>query len=379
MQISYPIRILHVFASLDYGGAESMIMNIYRHINQEEIQFDFIVNFRKRKYIFEDEIKKLGGRVFYIPKFKLYNYLSYSKTWDNLLKKHPEWKIIHGHHTTPAFIYLSLAKKRNRFTIAHSHTSFGEYSFKSLIKIILRRRLIYIADCLMACSVKSAEWMFGRNNKKKVVILKNAIDAKRFIFNEEKRNKIRNNFNIRKEILIGHVGRFDHAKNHIFLIKIFNEILKKQENAKLLLIGSGNLFNKIYLYVTKLGISENVIMTGNRSDISDLMQAMDIFVFPSKFEGLPITLIEAQAAGLSCVVSENITKEIKITNLIKFISLNRSPIYWADFILRLSKTIKKDNYCNSIKSHGYDISYNIDWIKKFYYEQIYKNRNNFVN
>ncbi|QDY44832.1 glycosyltransferase family 1 protein [Planococcus glaciei] len=311
-----PIRILQVLASLDIGGAEMMIMNIYRNIDKSKIQFDFVVNDQIQQYAFESEIESMGGRIYRIPRYKITNYLAYKKVWEDLLLEHPEWQVIHGHHTSPAFIYLPIAKRLKRNTIAHSHTAGSGESFKSKLKILTRYPIRHMADYLFSCSALAGEWMFGK--KKKIYVLNNAIDTNKFLFSTSSREEKRLELQLENKFVIGHVGRMYPEKNHFFLIDIFDSIYKQNNNTVLLLIGDGKLRSQLEKKVMELNLSENVIFTGIRNDIPELMQAMDLFLFPSLYEGLPVTLIEAQASGLPCVVSNTVTEETKITNHVDF-------------------------------------------------------------
>jgi len=345
-----------------------MIMNIYRNINRTKIQFDFIVNENEKEYGYEAEIKRLGGTVYRIPRFTIANWLVYEKAWKCLLNDHPEWRIIHGHHTAPAFIYLKVANSFNRVTIAHSHTSGGDKSVKSRLKVLFRFPLRYLADYLFACSNSSAEWMFGKRNKS-TYIINNAIELKKFAYNEVMRNKKRSEFKFENNLVVGHVGNFHPSKNHDFLIQIFYELHKQNCNAILLLIGEGNLRQSIETKIMELELSDSVILTGSRSDVSELFQVMDVFVFPSKYEGLPVTVIEAQAAGLLCFLSDTITDEVAVTELVQFISLQESEKYWADLILKHGVSQNRLNTCDEIKSKGYDIEKNTKWVEEFYLEK----------
>jgi glycosyltransferase involved in cell wall biosynthesis len=362
-----PIRVLHVLASLDRGGAETMIMNIYRKINKNIIQFDFVVNKKNDKYSYESEIIEFGGRIYYMPQYKIVNYFSYKRAWTHLLSKHKEWKIIHGHHTSAAVIYLNIANKKKLTTIAHSHTAGGEGNIKSITKILMRYPLRYIATYLFACSGSAGKWMFGNNvsEKDNFFILKNAIDIKNFIYNENVRKRKQEELGVENKFVVGHVGRFQKEKNHKFLIEIFKEIHEKNHNACLLLVGDGELREKMEKKVKNLGLTDFVIFTGVRDDIAELMQAMDVFVFPSLYEGLPVTLIEAQASGLKCLVSDSITDEVGKTNLVEFISLNKSYDYWAEYALKC----KLNNYRNmspEIVIDGYDVRKEVSKLVDFY-------------
>lgn len=363
-----PVRILQVFASLDRGGAETMIMNIYRNIDRNKVQFDFVVNEQAEKYSYETEIKKLGGRVFRIPKYKFSNYLSYRRTWKRLLTQHPEWKIIHGHHTVPAYIYLGVAKSLNRITIAHSHSSGEKGSLKSIVKYCSRYPIRYLSTYLFTCSKSAARWMFGRKGVKAHVV-KNAIDTKKFLFSQEKRKKVRIEFGLEGKFVVGHIGRFHSVKNHDFLVDVFYNVYQKNDNAILMLVGDGELRQSIVRKVKSMGLCNNVVFTGVKSEIPELLSALDVFVLPSFYEGLPVTLIEAQASGLPCIISDTITDEVIITGLVEKLSINISPEKWSEKILRLKTCIERQSYNKDVLKAGYDVKETTKWLENFYIEE----------
>lgn len=364
-----PLRVLQVMASLDRGGAESMIMSLYRAIDKGRVQFDFVVNKNENEYAFENEIKELGGRIYYVPRFNFTNWYLYRQEWIKLFKSHPELQIIHSHHTSPAFIYLRIANAMNRATIAHSHTSGGNNSIKSLIKIFSRFPVRYIANYRFACSNAAAKWMFGKRSLS-AQIVNNAIDTNKFKFNEQLRNKYRTDLNCKDKFVIGHVGRFDKDKNQSYLIDIFKAVYSKNNNSMLLLVGEGALRSEMEKKVKMLDLADAVIFTGVRSEIPELLQAMDVFVFPSLFEGLPVTVIEAQASGLKCFLSDSITEEVKITDLIEFISLEETSAYWADQVLKYANGYKRKNMSSEIFKAGYDIRASARWLENFYLNTI---------
>jgi glycosyltransferase involved in cell wall biosynthesis len=363
------IRVLQVLASLDRGGAESMIMNIYRNIDRNKIQFDFVVNERETEYAYEVEIRELGGRIYHMPSYKIANYFTYKRAWKRLLCEHPEWSIVHGHHTSPAFIYLTVANSLNRVTIAHSHTAGGERSLKSRTKVLTRYPLRYIADHLFACSSSAAKWMFGMHSAS-ASIVNNSIDTHKFVFNEVVRKDIREKFKIDNQFVIGHVGSFQTPKNHNFLIDIFKAIHERNIKTVLILVGDGDLRQSIERKVAQLGLSDSVIFTGIRSDIPNLLQAFDVFLFPSLYEGLPVTLIEAQAAGLKIIASDSITDEVKLTDLIEIVSLKQSGEYWAEKVLQYANGYKRRNTSKEICRAGYDAQENTKLLERFYISKI---------
>jgi glycosyltransferase involved in cell wall biosynthesis len=341
-------------------------MTLYRNLDKAKVQFDFVVNENNECFDFEEEILSMGGYIYRIPRFNMINIYSYLKKWNNLLTDHKEYKIIHAHHTSPAFIYLLLAKSKGIKTISHSHTAGGN-SIKSTLKNISRYPLRLISDYLFACSKDAAYWMYGEKHSKNATIINNSIDIKLFLYNKESRSYMRNNLNIEDRFVIGHVGRFDNSKNHNFLIDIFQEIKKRKSNATLLLVGDGQLKNQIKEKVNKLDLSDSVIYTGVRSDVPDLLQSMDVFVFPSLYEGLPLVLIEAQAAGLKCFTSADVVSdEARVTDLLEFIPLDKSPEEWAVKILEYADGYERINMGRKIIKAGYDVNENVRWIENFY-------------
>lgn len=363
------IRVLQVLGGLNRGGAETMVMNLYRNIDRNKIQFDFIKH-TESKCAYDDEIKELGGRIYSIPKYKVYNHFQYKKAWSNFFKKHPEYKIIHGHVRSTATIYLKIAKKYGLYTIAHSHSTSSGKGIKAIIKSILQFRIRYIADYFMGCSQKANEWLFGKKiaNSGRSFVLPNAIDVDKYKYNKEIAKKIKTEFNIENdEMVIGNVGRFSYMKNHKFLIEIF-EKLNEKVRCKLLLIGDGELKHNIQEMVVRKNLQNKVIFTGVRNDVNDILQAIDIFLMPSIFEGLPVTLVEAQAAGVPCLISDNITNEVNLTDLIYRESLKADAETWENRIRKIELTKNRQNhiYSDSIKSKGYNIEEEAMRITEFY-------------
>lgn len=357
------IRVLQVFGRMDRGGAETMIMNLYRNIDRTKVQFDFVVH-TDEKCAFDEEIKALGGYIYSVPRLNIKNTLNYKKSWKELLRNHSEWRIVHGHIASSASIYLAVAHKQGRYTISHSHSiGTGKYHF---IRKLLEFKII--ADYYMACSIAAGLFLFGENkvNSDLFKLLPNAISTYDYEYDPLARDKVRKAFNITGEALIGHVGSFTDVKNHRFLLEIFSAIKKKQFNAKLMLVGDGPLRSGIETKAKELGIYEDIIFTGVRSDVNELLQAMDYFVFPSLFEGLPVTLVEAQASGLPITMSDKVPEEAVLTkDLVTIMSLNQSADEWADHILsRLGK--ERYGHVEEIKAAGYDISDTSKWLEEFY-------------
>lgn len=361
------IRILHVIGQMNRGGAESMIMNIYRKIDREKIQFDFVVH-TNSICDFDEEIKSLGGNIYSCPRFKGSNIISYIKFWKDFFEQHKEYKIIHGHIGSSAAIYLKIAKKYGLFTIAHSHSAgFGE-GVKGTMYKIFSYPTRFIADYFFACSENAGITRYGENvvnNKSKFSVLNNAIDIDEYVFSEAVREKKAKELNLENKFVIGHVGRFDKAKNQEYLVEVFKIIAKKDKNAILLLVGDGVLKSYIAEKVKSYNLQDRVIFTGVRSDVNELMQIMDVFAFPSIYEGLPVTLIEAQAAGLPCIISDSITDEVCITNFVQKLPISESDIdIWSDEILKKQYFLRKNT--DSVQKSNYNINLIIEKLEKFY-------------
>lgn len=368
------IRVLQVFGCMDRGGAEAMIMELYRHIDRKKLQFDFVVH-TERKCAFDDEIESLGGRIFRVPHFSGLQILEYRKSWKKLLSDHPEWQIVHGHMRSTAAIYLSEAKKQGRYTIAHSHNTSSGKGLQNIVKNALQKGIKKNADYYMACSEAAGKWLFGEEitKGKNYTILKNAIDTSKFEYDENIRKKVRNNLKIEDRIVLGHIGSFlSEQKNQSFLLQIYKEVKAIEPNSILVMVGDGPLRKNIEKQAEELGLSNDVIFTGVRSDVNELIQAMDVFVFPSFFEGLPVTLVEVQTSGLPCVISDRVPVETIITkDLVTVKSLETSSKEWAKHIIsRLNEP--RLSRIEEVKEHGYDIVETAKWLDSFYIQHMSK-------
>lgn len=362
------IRVLHMIGSLNIGGSQAMIMNLYRNIDREQIQFDFIVDHPEQLY-FAEEVESLGGKIFFMPEFTGINLLSVKKSWNNFFKRHPEYKILHSHVRSYASVYLPIAKKHGLKTIVHSHSTTNGTGILSAIKKIMQYPLRYQSDYLFGCSQASGEWLFGKSvvNSNKYYNLKNAVDVEKYKFNPDVREKYRNQLGLENKKTYIHVGRFHPSKNHIFLLEIFTKLCKK-EDAVLLLVGDGGLNSKIKERVNELKLNDSVLFLGIRDDIPELFQAADCFVFPSLWEGLPVVAVEAQSAGMPCFISETITNEVTLTDLVKKLSITDGVECWVKAIEECD--LSRRDRVNDIKNAGFDIEDTSKWITEFY-ESIY--------
>lgn len=373
--MSEPIRVLHVIGIMNRGGAETMIMNLYRHIDRSKVQFDFVENSREPA-AFDEEILDLGGRIYRCPHYNGKNHFTYVKWWNDFFKAHPkEYPIVHGHLGSTAAIYLSIAKKYGAYAIAHSHSSGTDHSLRSYLYQMMSYNTRNVADYFFACSEAAGKDRFGRKviSGDHYAVLNNAIDVNQFSYNSRVREVVRDELGIgQNQLVVSHIGRYTKEKNHEFILKIFSELRKLGLGARLLMIGDGTLRTHIMQMAEQASLSSDVIFTGVRSDVERLMQAMDVFVLPSLYEGLPVTMVEAQAAGLPCIISDKVPPECILTEgLVDVMPLSASPGAWAEKILA-KRAIPRTDRRAEIAAHGFDITTEAVKLQEFYlkaYEQ----------
>lgn len=341
------IRILHCVNDMHRAGLETMLMNYYRNIDRTKIQFDFLTH-RPYRSDYDDEIESLGGKIYYAPRLYPQNYPAYFRWMRKFFKEHPEYKIVHSHIDTMSYLPLLAAKKAGvPIRIAHSHNTSLDRDFKYLLKQYFRLKINSVCTHRLACGEEAGKFLFGNRSFK---VIPNAIDAEKFYFNEELRNKKREELGIKGEFVVGHVGRLSYQKNHKFLIEIFKELLKKEPESLLLLVGVGEKEEELRNQVKNLGINDKVRFLGNRSDVNELYQAMDVFVMPSFFEGIPVVGVEAQFAGLPCIFSDKVPEEVKFSSKTNFISLNSSVVDWVTSIkekMQMDRFMSNFDLCNN--------------------------------
>ncbi len=326
------IRVLIIGMHDKIGGVETFLMNYYRNIDRNKVQFDFISIYDK--LCFEDEIKQLGGNVYKICSEKV-NPIQYSKQLKQIIKNN-NYKIVHINMLSAANILPILVAKKQKVKhiIVHSHNSNTPSGIIRKILNFINKPFLHLATDYFACSQLAGDWLFGKKFLKKheLVIINNAIDIEKYQYNELIRKSKREELNCKEKFVIGHIGRFSYQKNHEFLIDVFYEVQKEIKDAVLLLIGEGELKDKIKEKVKSLKIEDNVIFFGITNTPQDYLQAMDLFVLPSRFEGLPVVGIEAQVSGVKCMFSNKITEEAKISDKTIFIENNVQK--WKDEIIK---------------------------------------------
>ncbi len=373
-----PVRVLHVLGGLSLGGAESRVMDLYRCMDRDKVQFDFLIHRRDigsaayQKHFYEEEVEALGGRVYALPKFMVYNYVSYRRAVRDFFQSHHEFAVVQGHMTSTASIYLPQAKKAGVPVVcAHARSAGVDKGIKGIVTKLLRLPLLKKADYCLACSKEAGEAVFGPKwaGSPKARLVPNAIDAQRFQYNTTLREKVRTELSLADSFVIGHVGRFHFAKNHEFLLAIFGRLHqnldKKGKTCKLLLLGEGDGMAAAKAQAAALGVEKDVLFLGNRKDVEAYYQAFDLFLFPSRFEGLPGTVVEAQAAGLRCIISDRITTEVGISELVSFHSLEDGEEQWAEEVERSLSYERKDG-CEAVKKAGFDVREQARRLERFY-------------
>lgn len=371
------VKVLYFVDRMLRGGIQTFVYENIRHMSREKVQIDFLLLDDGKCYEMEKELNVLGCNVYKLHGIWInspIDYIKYYISMDRFFKEHNDYSVVHMHSSSKNFLFIYLAEKYGIKTrIVHSHNI--DFQTKSRFRIIvgnlLKPLLIKHATDLFACSDMAGKWLFGN---RKFHIINNAVDLEKFMFDSVTANLMRQKLGISDdEIVIGHVGRFSHQKNHAFLIDVFNELHKLNSKFRLLLVGAGELENSIRIKVDKYNIASAVIFAGFQPDSSKFMQAMDLFIFPSSFEGLGLVLIEAQAAGLPCFASKNvIPMEAKVTDLLSFISLDSGAKAWAEIILDYGlKT--RISPIDVIRQKGYDIKETADFLQKYYISKAIQN------
>lgn len=355
-----PIKILQIGMHDKIGGVETFLMNYYRNIDKTKFQFDFICMFDK--LCFENEILDLGGNIYKVPNVKK-NPISYYREIKRVIKRN-DYKIVHINMLSNANILPIIAAKSAgvKNIIVHSHNAnIPKGIARYILDKINRKIVLKNATHFFACSKKAGDWMFGKNFK--YIIINNAVDVKKFKYNEIIRKKIRQDLNVEDKFVIGHIGRFSEQKNHKLLIKIFIQFLRENKNTVLLTIGEGELKNDIEEMVKQNNIEDKVILLNPVSNVNDYLQAMDVFILPSKFEGLPVVAVEAQTSGLNVIASDTISKEIPIRELTKYCCLDNIDM-WCEAIKNIDK--KRIDRESDIVKANYSIYEETKKLQKLY-------------
>lgn len=369
------IKILYFVDRMLKGGIQSLLINWISNLNRDKFDIDVLLLDDGNKYELEDMLKALNCNVYKLEGIwirKPSDFITYGKALDNFFIEHHDYKVIHLNSSSKNYQVLKYAKKYGiPIRIAHSHnTDFQANSkVKKIVGDVLKVKLVHYATDYFACSKIAGKWLFGRDivkNSDKFKVIHNAIDYDKFKFDLESRSKIRKELNVKdNDLVLGCVARFEAQKNHIFLIDIFNEIHKEKPNSKLLLIGKGSLQNEVQEKVNELNLTDNVIFIGFKENVNEYLNAMDIFIMPSLYEGLGLVLIEAQANGLSTYTSKDVVpSETRISTQLQYVSLNENAKEWAEYILK-QKNKRKDTY-EEIKNAKYLLRDMINELEEIY-------------
>lgn len=350
-----PIRVLQVIRQMNVGGAETFLMNTYRNIDREKVQFDFLVN---DTGFFDEEIKSLGGKIYYMDYITQIGQMEYKKKLKTFFKEHSEYTIVHSHIDQVSGIILKAAKEANiPNRISHSHNTRNTNSLLGkMYKKYLQSKINKNATVLMACGEEAAKWLF-KEKANEAIIVPNGIDLKRYKYDENIRKKIREELHIDENTIVcGHIGRFSKQKNHKFLIEIFKEYQNINSNSRLILVGDGQLRKQIEKQIKKQKLQESVMLLGKREDSENLYQVFDLLLFPSLFEGMSLVTLEAQAEGLPILCSDTIDRKTDITKTIEFMSLKKSANHWAKKIENMDKSRNiKNNEILSLTDYNISI------------------------
>lgn len=374
------IKILMVLGDTGMGGAQIFVLNLLKYIDRDRFQIDWAVNFWGEEGGISQLVKDMGCNIYCWPYFKVYNYFKFTKAWRDLLANH-HYDIVHAHSTNSAAIYLKIAKEMGCITIAHSHSAGyrGNWS-QRLAKTLFAKGAAKVADYWLACSHEAAVRLYGNSYKDypRYYDIPNAIGAEAYKYNSETAAKIRKEIGVSEgSLLCGHVGSFSHPKNHAFLLDIFYEVLRSRPDARLLCCGEGVLMPQVKKKAEDLGILDKIIFTGVVMNVGDYMMAMDVFIFPSFFEGFPISVIEAEATGLPVVMSDVITKEVDVTDLISRHTLNEPASVWAETACKaanIERNSDRATYNQVISDSKYNMATSAKIISSLYEQMVESKR-----
>lgn len=368
--MSETIRVLHILQRMEAAGVQRLLINLYRKIDKDKVQFDFLVHYTTPQF-FDKEIEALGGKIYRFSVREDYNFPKYYSDLNKFFKEHKEYKIVHGHMHTLGGIYLHVAKKNGvPVRIAHSHTNGTQKDSKRIVKIIMNHMFAKDANVLFACSKSAGKYMFGAKN---FDVINNAIITDDFIFSEPVRINKRIELGIENKFVVGNVGRFEIQKNQRFVVEIFEKLCKVRPDSVLLFVGTGSKQDDVKALVVEKKLQNKVLFLGNRRDVAEIYQAMDVFLIPSLFEGLGIVGIEAQAAGTPTVCTDTLPSEIDVSPLIKRMSLSATVDSWVTAILSSSENYYAHrNMKNYIVEANYDIDVLAKKMEDFYLKE-YKN------
>lgn len=361
--MSEPKRVLQVVTVMDQGGAETMVMNHYRVVDRTKVQFDFLVCREERGH-YDDEVEALGGRIFRAMPIRPWQYGKFWRWLDAFFKEHAEeFVAVHSHiQENSGFVFKYAQKYGIRTCIAHSHIAFRGIDAKIPFRKFARYFQLKYSTYNLSCGEDAGHYLYGN---RQFELFNNAIDARKFVADEEVRSRVRQELGIADRFVLGSVARITWQKNHTFMLDVLAELKERCPEALLVLVGSGDKEPEIRQKIERLGLSKHVMMLGNRANIYELLQAFDLFFMPSLFEGLPVSVIEAQAAGLPCVLSDTIDRTTDVSGLVRFVSLDAGMDAWCETLLSV-REMEHPKTTELIAKAGYDVHQNVKRLMELY-------------
>lgn len=351
-----PVKIAHIIGKTENGGVEAVVMNYYRHIDRSKIQYDFIFDYDSSDPILLDEVEALGGGFIIVPPYQ--NILENQRVLCKFFRRN-NYPLVYSHLNTLSVFPLFAAWRMGvKIRVAHNHSTAGKGEFKrNMMKYALRPFAKIFPTHLCACSEYAGRWLFGNKamDSGRVKVWNNAIETERYAYNEPVRNEMRQSLKLTDKFVVGHAGRFATQKNHSFLVEIFAEIHKRREDSVLLLAGDGPLMESVKEKVSQMGLNDCVIFLGSVQGMERYYQAMDVFILPSLYEGLPVVGSEVQVSGLPFLCADTVTPETKFCNNLRFMSLNKSAGEWADEALKISDGHVRRDMSSYAREAGFDI------------------------
>lgn len=358
-----PVKVLEMIGALNFGGSQAMIVNLCRQMNRDNVQCDFVVDHPEYMGM-APIVEEMGSKIYIMPTFRGTNLKEVKEAWNHFFLEHPDYQILHSHSRSYASVYLPIAKKYGLKTIIHSHNTSNGKGIIALIKNILQYPLRKRADYFIGCSKEAGLWLFGEKIVKgdKFFVLNNAIDADLFVYDEDIRNEYREKFNLKDEKVFIQIGRLSEQKNYLFTLKVFNRYLENDKDARLFIVGNGELKNIIIDKINEFNIADKVVMLEGRNDVNKLLQMADVFLMPSLFEGLSVAAVEAQASGIRCLLSDKCNTDVDITGLCDFLPLKEEA--WVN---KMKEDLPLREYTKEkIIEAGFDVKNTAKWLEDFY-------------
>ena len=356
------VKVLELLPSLNYGGAQTMIINLCSYIDYKSVQCDFIID-HGNMLDMKELVESFGAKVYTMPSFKGFNIKQIIDAWDKFFSEH-DYDIIHCHIRSYASFIIDIARKHGIKTIVHSHNTSNGKSIGGVIKTLLQYPLRRMGDYYFACSKQAGEWMFGEEICKQdnFYVINNAVDTDLFTYNKKIRNEYRKMFDIKDDRVFIQVGRLSAQKNYLFTLDLFKEYLKQDNSARLFIVGDGELESDIRNRINQLNILDNVTILQHRNDVSSLLQMADVFLMPSLYEGLSVACVEAQSTGIVCLCSDKVDQIVNITGECRFIELNINS-----WLKQMNLPIEnRRSYKKEIVESGFDAKTNAKWLQDFY-------------